>query len=134
MAWTRSNLLSGTCSCVRSTTALWLADEIHLREIDNLVPIPVENCPESEKAEAFCLLESDGRRHRQFLPAYKNLDQRRSVVLESLLDHWRHLIWRFCRQTKETRSFGQLCEVRVPQICSKIDNPCHLHLQFDKGQ
>src|ERR1700740_1053395 len=126
MTCPRSNLLSGSCTCLRSTPAPWLADQIHLREIDNLVPIPVENCPESEKAEAFCLLESYGRRHRQFLPVYQDFEQGRTVALGSLLDHWRHLIWRFCRQSKKTGSFGQLREVRVPQIGSKIDNPRRL--------
>ncbi len=111
-----------------------LAEEIHFREVDDFVAAPAENCSQHEEAEAFGLIESNGRWHGELLPAHKDFDQSRSVMLESLRNHGHYLIRCFGRESKETCGVCDLREIWVVQICSKIDDAGCFHFQLHKSQ
>jgi hypothetical protein len=73
--------------------AVGLTKEINFRKIDNLVTASAQNSFEHEQAESGGLLQRNCRRHRQLLAMNEHFDQRRSVVLERLLQHRSHI---FC--------------------------------------
>jgi hypothetical protein len=54
---------------------------------DDFVAAAAEHGLEHEEAEAGHLLEADRQRHGELLPRYVDVDQRGSVMLESLNDH-----------------------------------------------
>src|SRR5260370_40354211 len=72
--------------------AACLAEEVDLSQIDDFVAAPAENCFEHEKAEAGHLLKADRRRHGEFLPVYRDFNQRGAVVLEGLRNHRSDLV------------------------------------------
>src|SRR4051812_19154056 len=69
-----------------------LTQQVHSRQIDDLVAAAAENCFRHEQAETFCLFQSNRRRHGEFLTRYKNLDQCRAVMFESSCNHWFYLL------------------------------------------
>src|SRR5882724_4978342 len=111
-----------------------LTQQIHSRQIDNLVAAAAENCFRHEQAETFCLLQSNRRWHREFLTRYKNLDQCRAVMFESLRNHRFYLFWRLRFQSENSCSFRDRCELRIAQVRSKIYEARRLHFQFNKGK
>src|SRR5207249_213849 len=90
----------------------YLAEEIDLCQIDDLVAAPAENRFEHEEAQAGHLLEGDRRRHGELLAVDEDLDKSGSVVLEGSGDHRSNVIRRFGRQPQDTGGLGHLGEIR----------------------
>src|SRR6185312_13803519 len=88
-----------------------LTQQIHSRQIDYLVAAAAENCFRHEQAETFSLFQSDRRWHREFLTRYKDLDQCRAVMFESLRNHWFYLFRRLRFQPENSCSFRDGCEL-----------------------
>ena len=70
-------------------------------------PPPIENSSDHEQAEALDLIDGNGRRHGEFLPAHDGFNQSRPVMTERLLDHRSDLIRRFGSEPKDAGSVGQ---------------------------
>jgi hypothetical protein len=83
---------------------------------------------------AIHLFERDRWRHREFLPGDGDFDQRRSIVLERLRQHWTHLIRRIGCQSQESRCLGHFREVRVVQVGAEVEEAGSLHFEFNKSQ
>jgi|ERR1017187_7333648 hypothetical protein len=64
-------------------------------------PPPIENSSDHEQAEALDLIDGNGRRHGEFLPAHDGFNQSRPVMTERLLDHRSDLIRRFGSEPKD---------------------------------
>src|SRR5712664_4488517 len=111
-----------------------LAEQIDPGQIDDFVAASAENCFEHEEAESGHLLEGNRRRHRELLPADEDLDQGRSVMLESLSNHRSNLIRCLGGQPEQTCGFGHLRKIRVVKVGCEIKEAGCLHLQFDEGE
>src|SRR6267143_2466521 len=110
------------------------AEEIHLRQVHDLVPAAAQHCLEHEQAEPFHLLERDGGRHRQLLPVHWHLDQRRTVVLERLRDHRPDLIRRLRPEPEQAGGLGDPGEIRIVKVGGEVEDSGRLHLQLDECQ
>ena len=75
---------ASSCRRRRASNCEQLSRQIDLCEIDDFVAASTENRLEGERAEAFHLLRSDRRRHRQFLPGYGNFNWSGAVMLQTL--------------------------------------------------
>jgi hypothetical protein len=110
------------------------AHKVGLGEVDDFGAAAIENSFDHEQAEALDLIDGNGWRHREFLPAHHGFNQGRPLMAERLPDHGFNLIRRFGAKPKNARGLGHLREIRVMQAGSKIEDAGRLHFQFDKGQ
>src|SRR5689334_25363473 len=109
-----------------------LTQQVHPRQIDDLVAAAAESRLRHEQAETFCLFQCNRRWHGEFLTRYKNLDQCRTVMFDSLRNHWFYLLRSLRSQSENSSSFGHRGEIRIVQISSKINEAGRFHFQFNK--